>query len=160
MFRAFAFSDLAIDYVLGNLASRNRYRPADYGDVNGCAILVLPHRFNVQALSLKTPARVFVRLSRKFFRNDEFVNETPAGFLLGKAENPGELRIDLQDSIMCVEQNDRLWHFGKKSAKQGFLANRFGNGARVYPFWRELSSALIRPIQRAGIGWGNAYRAN
>ena len=39
---------------------------------------------------------------------------------------------------MYVEQNDRLWHFGKKSAKQGFLANRFGNGARVYPFWREL----------------------
>jgi hypothetical protein len=54
-----------------------------------------------------------------------------AGFLLCIAENLGEFRIDLQDSVMHVEQNDRLWHFGKKSSQQSFLANPFRDGARV-----------------------------
>ena len=87
--------------------------------MNACAILVLPHSFNVQALSSKTPARVFVRLSRKFFGNDEFVNETPAGFLLGVAENFGEFPIDLQDSVICVEQDDRFWHSREQPIEEG-----------------------------------------
>src|SRR6516164_1967829 len=106
--------------------------------MNACAILVLPHRFNIQALPTKTPARVFVRLSRKFFRNDEFVNETPAGFLLGVAENFGEFPIDLQDSVICVEQDDRFWHSRKKPAKHSLLENSFGHRARVNPVLREL----------------------
>src|SRR5215472_11540925 len=106
--------------------------------MNACAILVLPHRFNIHALPSKTPARIFVRLGRKFFRNDEFVNETPAGFLLGVAENLGEFPIDLQDSVICVEQDDRFWHSRKKRAKHGLLTNSFGDVARVYPVSREL----------------------
>src|SRR5215471_3143322 len=87
--------------------------------MNACAILVLPQSFNVQALSSKTPARVFARLSRKFFGNDEFVNETPAGFLLGIAESLGEFPIDLQDSVICVEQDDRFWHSREKPVEEG-----------------------------------------
>src|SRR5215469_11966471 len=109
--------------------------------MNACAILMLPHRFNIQTLPSKTPARIFVRLSRKFFRNDEFVNEMPAGFLLGVAESFGELAIDLHDSVVCVEQDDRFWHSRKKPAKHGPLANSFGNGARVYRISRELLSS-------------------
>src|SRR5215467_398209 len=106
--------------------------------MKACAILVLPHRFNIQALPSKTPARIFVRLSRKFFRNDEFVNETPAGFRLGVAENFGEFPIDLQDSVICVEQDDRFWHSRKKPVKHSRLENSFGHSARIYPVWREL----------------------
>src|SRR5215469_7701011 len=105
--------------------------------MNACAVLVLPHRFNIHVLPSKTPARIFVRLSRKFFRNDEFVNETPAGLLLGVAENFGEFPIDLQDSVICVEQDDRLWHSRKEHAKNGLLANSFGDRARLYPVSRE-----------------------
>src|SRR5215831_12903523 len=108
--------------------------------MNASAILALPHSFNVQALSSKTPARVFFRLSRKFFGNDEFVNEAPAGFLLSIAENIREFRVDLQDSVICVEQGDRFWHSRKKCAKHGLLANSFGDVARVYPVSRELLS--------------------
>src|SRR5215469_7004573 len=108
--------------------------------MNACTVLVLPYSFDVQVLSSKTLARVFVRLSRKFFGNDEFVNETPAGFLLGIAENFGEFLIDLQNSVICVEQNDRFWHSRKKLAKHGLLTNSFGDSARVYPVWRELLS--------------------
>ena|SRR6516164_1828692 len=87
--------------------------------MNACTILVLPHRFNIQALPSKAPARIFVRLSRKFFRNDEFVNETSAGFLLGIAENLGEFPIDLQDSVICVEQDDRFWHSCEQPIEEG-----------------------------------------
>src|SRR5215469_164535 len=120
--------------------------------MNACAILVFPHRFNIQALSSKTPARIFVRLSRKFFRNDEFVNETPAGFLLGVAENLGEFPIDLQDSVICVEQYDRLWHSRKEHTMNGLLANSFGDGAGVYPIWRELlgRTHTTNPASRNG----------
>src|SRR5215470_18870642 len=104
--------------------------------MNACAIFVLPLSFNVQALSSKTPTRVFVRLSRKFFGNDKFVNETPAGFLLGIAENVREFRIDLEDSVICVEQHDRFWHSRKDPPKHGLLANSFRDRARVYPVWR------------------------
>src|SRR5215471_8694909 len=114
--------------------------------MNACAILVLPHRFNIQALPSKTPARIFVRLNRKFLRNDEFVNETPAGFLLGVAENFGEFLIDLQNSIIRVEQDDRLWHSRKEHAKNGLLANSFGDVARVYPVLWELLSRTHRRI--------------
>src|SRR5215469_3231342 len=122
--------------------------------MNACAVLVLPHRFNIHVLPSKTPARIFVRLSRKFFRNDEFVNETPAGLLLGVAENFGEFPIDLQDSVICVEQNDRLWHSRKEHSKNGLLANSFGDRARVSPVWWELlgrthTTSLTR---RHGIG--------
>src|SRR6516162_6419594 len=121
--------------------------------MNACAILVLPHRFNIQALPSKTPARIFVRFSRKFLRNDEFVNETPAGFLLGVAENVGEFPIDLQDSVICVEQDDRLWHSRKEHAKDGLLANSLGEVARVYPVWRELLSRTHaeNPTRRHGV---------
>src|SRR5215469_4696241 len=108
--------------------------------MNACAILVLSHRFNIHALPSKTPARIFVRLSRKFFRNDEFVNETPAGFLLSIAENLGEFPTDLQDSVICVEQDDRFWHSRKEHAKNGLLANSVGDRAGVHPVWRELLS--------------------
>src|SRR5215469_5071161 len=108
--------------------------------MNACAILVLPHRFNIQALPSKTPTRVFDRLRRKFFGNDEFVNETPAGFLLGVAENLREFPINLQDSVICVEQDDPFWHSRKEHAKNGLLANSFGDRARVYPILRELLS--------------------
>src|SRR5215470_16586410 len=110
--------------------------------MNACAILVHPHRFNIQALPSKAPARIFVRLSRNFFRNDEFVNEAPAGFLLGVAENFGEFPIDLQDSVICVEQDDRFWHSRKKPAKHSLLENSLGRRARVYPvLWELLSRA-------------------
>src|SRR5215472_6021642 len=120
--------------------------------MNACAILVLPHRFTVQALPSKAPARIFVRLSRKFFRNDEFVNETPAGFLLGVAENFGEFPIDQQDSVICVEQDDRFWHPRKKPAKHGLLENCFGPSARVYPVLRELlgRTHTTNPASRNG----------
>src|SRR5215469_1420391 len=102
--------------------------------MNACTVLVLPYSFDVQVLSSKTPARLFVRLSRKFFGNDEFVNETAARFLLGVAENIGEFRIDLQYAVIGVEQNDRFWHSRKESIKQSLVANSFGDGARAYPF--------------------------
>src|SRR6516165_1626632 len=122
--------------------------------MNACAILVLPHRFNIQALPSKTPARIFVRLSRKFFRNDEFVNETPAGFLLGIAENLGEFPIDLQDSVICVKQDNRFWHSRKKCAKNGLLANSLGDLAKVYPvLWELLSRTHSEsPVSRPGLG--------
>src|SRR5215475_13660816 len=120
--------------------------------MNACAVLVLPHRFNIHALPSKAPARIFVRLSRKFFRNNEFVNETPAGFLLGVAEKFGEFSIDLQDSVICVEQDDRLWHSRKEHPKNGLSANSFGDVARVYPAFRELLSCThtASPVSRLG----------
>src|SRR5579872_1298508 len=122
--------------------------------MNACAILVLPQRFNIHVLPSKTPSRIFVRLSRKFFRNDEFVNETPAGLLLGVAENFGEFPIDLQDSVICVEQDDRLWHSRKEHAKNGLLPNGFGDIARVYPVFRELLSRThaASPVSRHVFG--------
>src|SRR5215469_16086821 len=106
--------------------------------MNACAILVLPHSFNVQTLSTKTPTRVFVWLGRKIFGDDKFVNGATAGFLLGVAEERGEFRIDLQDAVTDVEQDDRFWHSGKKSVEQGLVANSFRDGARVDPFWGKL----------------------
>jgi hypothetical protein len=128
--------------------------------MNAFAVFVLPHSFDVQAVSPKTAARVFLRLSRKFFGNDEFVNEMAAGFLLCIAENLGEFRIDLQDSVMYVEQNDRLWHFGKKSSQQGFLANPFRDGARFYPVWRELISYIHTANPASRRGFENTFRTN
>jgi len=115
---------------------------------------VLPHSFNIQTVSSKTPARVFICLSRKFFGDDQFVNETAAGFLLGIAENSGEFRIDLQDAVICVEQNDCFWHSRKKAAKQGLVPNRFGDCARVYPVWGELlrRTHTVNPATRPGFG--------
>src|SRR5512132_2777412 len=106
--------------------------------MNACAVFVLPYGFNIQTLASKTPARVFICLNREFIGDDEFVNKTAAGFLLGVAENSGEFRIDLQDVVFCVEQNDSFWHSRKKAAKQGLVANSFGDVARVYPVWGEL----------------------
>src|SRR5579863_3358070 len=122
--------------------------------MNACAILVLPHRVNFQALPSKTRARVFVRLSRKLFGNDEFVNETPAGFLLGVSENLGEPAINLQDSVIRVEQDDRFRHSRKKPAKHGLLANSFWDGARVYPISREVPSRAhtANPASRHRLG--------
>src|SRR5215469_6906640 len=122
--------------------------------MNASAILVLPHTFSIQALPSKTPARIFVRLHRKFFRNDEFVNETPASFLLSVAENFGEFPIDQQDSVICVEQDDRFWHSRKKPAKHSLLENSFGRAARVYPVLCELlgRTHTTNPARRHGVG--------
>src|SRR5215470_15501898 len=128
--------------------------------MNAFAVFVLPHSFDVQAVSPKTAACVFLRLSRKFFGNDEFVNKMAAGFLLCIAENLGEFWIDLQNSVMYVEQNDRLWQFGKKSFQQGFLAYPFRDGARVYPVWRELISSIHTANPASRRGFENAFRSN
>src|SRR5215467_5168848 len=128
--------------------------------MNAFTVFILPHSFDVQAVSPKTAARVFLHLSQKFFENDEFVNKKAAGFLLYIAENLNKFQIDLQDSVMHVEQNDRLWYFGKKSSQQGFLPNPFRDGARVYPVWRELITYIhtANPASRRGLE--NTFRTN
>src|SRR5215469_1428344 len=48
----------------------------------------------------------------------------PTRFLLGITENPGEFRIDLQNAVTCVEQNDGFWHSLKKPIEEGPLSGK------------------------------------
>src|ERR1700757_391233 len=91
--------------------------------MNAGTILVLPHSFDVQALSSKTTKRVFLGFRQKFFGNDQLLNPTPTRFLLGITENSGEFRIDLQNAVICVEQNDGFWHSRKEPVEEGPMSD-------------------------------------
>src|SRR5271168_3853939 len=65
------------------------------------------------------------------------MNQTPTRFLLGVTENPGEFRIDLQNAVICVEQNDGFWHSRKQPVEEGPLS-----GERVQKNIRGFASFL------------------
>ena len=92
--------------------------------MNKAPILLFPYSFEVYALSSKTTTREFLRLSQKFFRNDQLINQLPTRFLLGITENPGEFWIDLKNALTCVEQNDGFWHARKQPIEEGPLGKR------------------------------------
>jgi hypothetical protein len=55
------------------------------------------------------------------------VNQTPTRFLLRITENPGEFRIDPQNAIIYVKQNDvkqndGFWHARKQPVEEGRLS--------------------------------------
>jgi hypothetical protein len=61
------------------------------------------------------------------------VNQTPTRFLLRITENPGEFRIDLQNAVICVEQNDGFWHSRKQPVEEGPLSGeRFQKNIRAF----------------------------
>src|SRR5262249_22237713 len=112
-------------------------------------------------LSPRRPRRVYSSASAESSSGTtSSLMRWPQASLLCIAENLGEFRIDLQDSVMYVEQNDRLWHFGKKSSQQGFLANPFRDGAWVYPVWRELISYIHTANPASRRGFENTFRTN
>ena len=42
--------------------------------------------------------------------------------ILGKRTDLGEFGIDLQNAVICVEQNDGFWHSGKQPVEKGPLS--------------------------------------
>ena len=55
---------------------------------------------------------------------------------MGISENPGEFRIDLQNAVIFVEQNNGFWH----SRKQPIVEEGFLSGERVQKNVRGLAS--------------------
>ena len=77
-------------------------------------------------------------LSPKFLGNYQLFDRTPQRFLFGITENSGEFRIDPQNAVIRVEQNDGFTHCRKQFVEQGFLPDEFAaqRNFRAYPIRR------------------------
>src|SRR6516162_4820887 len=59
----------------------------------------------VHRISVDYPMSVLFRLSAKFFRNDQVINETSNRFIGRVAEDPCKLRVSPHYAVFYIEKN-------------------------------------------------------